>query len=50
VNAFFVRRDLVGDHFIAPGSAEEHNEPPRYYLVPAAAGHPPSVGPLVTVD
>jgi hypothetical protein len=32
VNAFFVRDDLVGDHFLAPYSAETHYEPPRYFL------------------
>jgi hypothetical protein len=32
VNAFFVRDDLVGDHFLAPFTAENHYEPPRYFL------------------
>jgi hypothetical protein len=31
-NAYFVRDDLVGDHFAAPYTAEHHYEPPRYYL------------------
>jgi hypothetical protein len=31
-NAFFVRDDLVGDHFAAPFTAENHYEPPRYGL------------------
>ena len=31
-NAFFVRDDLVGDHFLTPSSAETHFEPARYYL------------------
>jgi hypothetical protein len=29
-NAFFVRRDLVGDKFAEPFTAENHYEPPRY--------------------
>jgi hypothetical protein len=33
VNAFFVRNDLVDDSFPAPFTAENHHEPPRYYLV-----------------
>jgi hypothetical protein len=32
INAFFVRNDLVGDHFVAPFTAENHHEPPRYQL------------------
>jgi hypothetical protein len=32
VNAFFVRSDMVGDHFAAPFTAENHYEPPRYAL------------------
>lgn len=31
-NAFFVRADLVGDHFMEPYTAETHYEPQRYYL------------------
>jgi hypothetical protein len=33
VNAFFVRQDLCGDRFESPYSAENHYEPPRYFLV-----------------
>lgn len=33
VNAFFVRADLVGGHFAAPFTAENHHEPPRHLLV-----------------
>jgi len=33
VNAFFVRADLVGDHFLAPYTAENHHEPPRHLLI-----------------
>ena len=32
VNAFFVRQDLVSDHFHAPFTPEVHYEPPRYFL------------------
>jgi hypothetical protein len=32
INAFFVRSDLVADHFVAPLTAENHYEPPRYHL------------------
>ena len=39
VNAFFVRRDLCGDRFCAPYTAENHYEPMRYYLH-ARVGHP----------
>lgn len=47
VNAFFVRNDLVGDQFLGPFTAEEHYEPPRYFLSQLGAGHPPGFGPLV---
>lgn len=33
INAFFVRKDLCGDKFAAPFTAENHYEPPRYFLV-----------------
>jgi hypothetical protein len=32
LNAFFVRDDLVGEKFVAPFTAENHYEPPRYGL------------------
>jgi hypothetical protein len=32
VNAYFVRNDLVKDLFEAPFTAENHYEPPRYFL------------------
>jgi hypothetical protein len=32
VNAFFVRQDLVEDHFHSPFTPEEHYESPRYFL------------------
>jgi hypothetical protein len=41
VNAFFVRADLVGEHFLTPATSETHFEPPRYFLVPFP-GHTPS--------
>lgn len=48
VNAFFVRDDLVADHFCAPFTAENHYEPARYYLS-AASGHRAGFGPWVEV-
>lgn len=39
VNAFFVRSDLVGNSFCGPFTAENHYEPPRYWLV-RRDGHP----------
>lgn len=47
VNAFFVRNDLLGDHFHAPGDVPEHYEPARYALCALPAGHRPGIGPLV---
>lgn len=41
-NAFFVRNDLVGDKFVAPFTAENHHEPPRYHLL-SRSGHPPAL-------
>jgi len=38
-NAFFVRSDLVGNHFCEPFTAENHYEPPRYWLG-RREGHP----------
>lgn len=48
-NAFFVRDDLVGEHFCSPFTAENHYEPPRYELI-APQGHPPGFGPWVDAD
>lgn len=31
-NAFFVREDLVSDHFVNPNDVAFHYEPPRYWL------------------
>lgn len=33
INAFFVRKDLCGDRFLSPFTAEFHYEPPRYGLL-----------------
>jgi len=39
-NAFFVRKDLVGDKFCKPFTAENHEEPARYFLIPGMiSGH-----------
>lgn len=38
-NAFFVRDDLVGGHFLPPYTAENHYEPPRYWLARIRPGH-----------
>src|SRR5436305_1405194 len=49
-NAFFVRDDLCGDHFMEPATAEEHYEPPRHFFSLLFAGpHAPQPGPYVTV-
>ena len=40
VNAFFVRADLVGNKFLSPSTAAVHYEPPRYFLISRALGHP----------
>jgi hypothetical protein len=39
INAFFVRRDLLGDKFAEPFTAENHFEPSRYFLL-RRDGHP----------
>ena len=39
VNAFFVRKDLVGRKFLEPFTSENFYEPPRYYLY-RRIGHP----------
>lgn len=45
-NAFFVREDLVADKFCEPFTAENHFEPPRYFLV-RRIGHPRRWGDFV---
>jgi hypothetical protein len=32
INAFFVRQDLLGDHFLQPFTAERHYQPGRYFM------------------
>jgi hypothetical protein len=49
VTAFFVREDLVGRHFAEPFNAENHYEPPRYF-VRMPNGHRPGFGPIVLVE
>ena len=50
VNAFFVRSDLVGDHFCEPFTAENHYHPARYFLWQTfVSGHPPDWGDYVPV-
>lgn len=39
-NAFFIRKDLIGDQFQGPFTSEHHYEPPRYYLTKLMKGHP----------
>jgi hypothetical protein len=41
-NAFFVRKELVADKFLAPFTAEHHYEPARYHLSGYPSGHPPA--------
>jgi hypothetical protein len=40
VNAFFVRDDLLGDHFAEPCTADNHYEPSRYDLFLHDSNHP----------
>jgi hypothetical protein len=42
-NAFFVRQDLVGSHFAAPFTAENHYEPMRLFLL-RTHGYPRCAG------
>jgi len=46
VNAFFVRKDLIKDHFLEPFTAENHYEPGRMFLTPLPASHPAAYGTL----
>jgi hypothetical protein len=50
VNAFFVREDLLADHFCSPFSAENHYEPARYFLCSQKAGHPRAFGKFKTLE
>ncbi len=49
VNAFFVRADLCGEHFLEPATAEAHYEPARHYLHLIPSGHRSRPGPWVAV-
>lgn len=49
VNAFFVRDDLVKDHFKNPGSAEEHFEPMRWHLHKRFSIFKPAFGPYEAI-
>lgn len=49
VNAFFVRNDLLDDHFLRPGDLLEHYEPARYFLIPLESGHPAAVRPVINL-
>ena len=49
LNAFFVRDDLVGEHFCAPFTAQNYYEPPRYWLAPPA-GHFAGFGKWELID
>jgi hypothetical protein len=49
VTAFLVRDDLVEDRFLEPFTAENHFEPPRYF-VRMPNGHPPDFGPYLLLD
>jgi hypothetical protein len=50
VNAFFVRNDLLGDHFLEPGVLDVHYEPARYFLVSLEPGHPAAIGAIVNLS
>lgn len=39
LNAFFVREDVMGNHFTGPFTAENHYEEPKYFLY-TKKGHP----------
>jgi hypothetical protein len=39
LNAFFIREDLIKDHFTGPFTVENHYERPRYFLL-TKNGHP----------
>lgn len=39
LNAFFVREDVIGDHFTGPFTADNHYESPKFFLL-TKNGHP----------
>jgi len=43
-----VNADLCGNHFAAPFTAENHYEPPRYWML-QPAGHPAGFGPVTQI-
>jgi hypothetical protein len=47
VNAFFVRKDCIGDHFLSPFDTATHFRPPRFAYMQMRAGHDPAIGPFV---
>jgi len=49
VNAFFVREDLCKRRFRAPYTAENHFEPPRFWMI-RQSGHPAGLGPLENIS
>lgn len=49
VTAFFVREDLAARNFAEPFTAENHYEPPRYF-VRMPNGHRPGFGPIVLIE
>lgn len=49
VNAFFVREDLVSDYFLEPFTAENHYEPPRYFLARRIVGHKRNFGDFLNI-
>jgi hypothetical protein len=49
VNAFFVREELCKQLFCEPYTAENHYEPPRYWMA-QTTGHPPGIGPLEIIS
>jgi hypothetical protein len=48
VNAFFVRADLCRGRFCKPYTAENHYEPPRYWMV-RRSGHQPALGAVTEI-
>jgi hypothetical protein len=47
VNAFFVRKDLAGEHFSRDTTAKNHFEPQRHYLIRESI-QPNDFGPFET--
>lgn len=51
IDAFFVRKDLLGDHFAGPYTAERHYRPPMYdAYVRGFSFHQRQVGPYRVLD